>query len=418
MSVNSYQGSVRATVQDAGSKLAQHVLLVDASGNAVVFGSGGTSAADGASYAQNTTVGTPMIGVYSASDRTIADGKLAVPSIDATGALKVVGATGGGGGGTEYTEDAASAANPVGGMLILRRRDTLNASEVSADGDNIAASATAKGELCVNASALPLPSGAATESTISAISGDLGDSADAEATGNGSLIAVVKRLRSVLNQIQFDTDFMVSTVCGAVGVPGAGTPTEGMAVMGHDGTNARILKVDTSGLLALQGVGVEDAAETAGGNLMMAGAVRRDTPASSSGTTGDNSTINVSKSGGVWSAALAEAAGGVDFKSGSIAATKTDIGTANTPTGLFGWYFYNPNASAAYVQIFNAQASAVTLGTTTPDMVITLPAGAGANVMNPLGIKFGTALSIAVTTTRTGSTGVGSTVDYTMFYKQ
>ncbi len=54
------------------------------------------------------------------------------------------------GGGTEYSEDAAAAANPAGGALILVRRDTLVTNEVSADGDNVAAKATNKGELCVN----------------------------------------------------------------------------------------------------------------------------------------------------------------------------------------------------------------------------------------------------------------------------
>jgi hypothetical protein len=61
------------------------------------------------------------------------------------------------GGGTEYTEDVASASDPVGGQMILRRRDTLSGSEVSADGDNIAANATAKGELYVkHADAIPV----------------------------------------------------------------------------------------------------------------------------------------------------------------------------------------------------------------------------------------------------------------------
>lgn len=51
------------------------------------------------------------------------------------------------GGGTQYTEDAAAAANPVGNALILVRRDTLTAAEVTTDGDNIAGKATSKGEL-------------------------------------------------------------------------------------------------------------------------------------------------------------------------------------------------------------------------------------------------------------------------------
>lgn len=59
-------------------------------------------------------------------------------------------AGGGGGAGTEYTEDAAAPANPVGGIVQLRRRDTPTVSEVSNDGDIIAANATSKGELRVN----------------------------------------------------------------------------------------------------------------------------------------------------------------------------------------------------------------------------------------------------------------------------
>jgi len=55
----------------------------------------------------------------------------------------------GGGSGTEYTEDAASAADPVGNMLIGRRRDTLVTNEVTAEGDNIAINATNKGQLHV-----------------------------------------------------------------------------------------------------------------------------------------------------------------------------------------------------------------------------------------------------------------------------
>jgi hypothetical protein len=44
-----------------------------------------------------------------------------------------------------YTEDAAAAADPVGNVQILVRKDTL-ASEVSTDGDNVAQRGTSKGE--------------------------------------------------------------------------------------------------------------------------------------------------------------------------------------------------------------------------------------------------------------------------------
>lgn len=54
------------------------------------------------------------------------------------------------------------------------------------------------------------------------------------------------------------------------------------------------------GTAANIGVYVEDAGETAGGNLAMAGTVRRDTAASSAGTTGDNSTLNTDQLGRLW----------------------------------------------------------------------------------------------------------------------
>ncbi len=50
----------------------------------------------------------------------------------------------------------------------------------------------------------PMPAGAAADSTLGAISGDIGDMADPEALGDGSLIAVVKRLRTLLGVIAED----------------------------------------------------------------------------------------------------------------------------------------------------------------------------------------------------------------------
>ena len=55
----------------------------------------------------------------------------------------------GGGGGTEYTEDAASAANPAGGAVILVREDARAGSLTTTDGDNVAARGNNKGEMYV-----------------------------------------------------------------------------------------------------------------------------------------------------------------------------------------------------------------------------------------------------------------------------
>ena len=124
----------------------------------------------------------------------------------------------------------------------------------------------------------------------------------------------------------------------------------------------------------------------------------------------NQSTLNVT--------AVASNANGYSVATGSIGNTVTNIGTANTAGIVAGWYIYNPNNSVAYVQFFNLQASAVTLGTTAPVYSIGIPALSAANLMSPTGVTHSTAISIAVTTTRAGSTNVGSTVDYNIFYKQ
>lgn len=77
------------------------------------------------------------------------------------------------------------------------------------------------------------------------------------------------------------------------------------------------------GTAANWGVYVEDAAETAGGNLAMAGTVRRDTAATSAGTAGDNATLNTDALGRLWTTGsavedAAETAGGILNMAGAV----------------------------------------------------------------------------------------------------
>jgi hypothetical protein len=107
--------------------------------------------------------------------------------------------------------------------------------------------------------------------------------------------------------------------------------------------------------------------------------------------------------------------GGLSTASGSIGATVTAVKAGAGQ--LYGYYFYNPNASVAYVQVFDVATGSVTLGTTTPKLSLGIPAGSAANLDISNGVAFGTAITIAITTTRAGSTGPGSTVDYNVLYK-
>lgn len=86
--------------------------------------------------------------------------------------------------------------------------------------------------------------------------------------------------------------------------------------------------------------------------------------------------------------------------------------------GNFGGYMvYNPNSSVSYVQIFDVASGSVTLGTTAPTYVIPLPATAAANVEFTAGINHATAITLAATTTATGSTAPSTALVGFFLYK-
>jgi len=113
---------------------------------------------------------------------------------------------------------------------------------------------------------------------------------------------------------------------------------------------------------------------------------------------------------------------GMLTQTGSILNTLTAIkvSATNTPSTLYGWYFFNNNSTVAYCQIFDVNSIATpptTLGTTAPTMSFGIPAFGGANAFPTQGIKFSNGIVIAMTTTRAGSTAPTNSVDYNIFYQ-
>lgn len=105
--------------------------------------------------------------------------------------------------------------------------------------------------------------------------------------------------------------------------------------------------------------------------------------------------------------------------------TSGDTYTALTATaqvikasaGKFGgYYIYNPNAAATYVEIYNIAAASVTVGTSTAKLVFCIPASSGANLEILAGIPFDTAMSIAATTTGGGNTAPTTALEAMVFY--
>lgn len=205
---------------------------------------------------------------------------------DNTGALRVTG----GGGGTQYTEDAAAAADPVGNMLLSRRRDTPTASEVSADGDNIASIATSKGKIWTAAELR------------------VGDSLIS--TGNGSADSGTIRV-SVATDSQTQN---VVTNADGVAVSGSQTATPTASYLyGFNGTSFDRLLVDANkNLRAVVAAGAasigkaEDVASADADVGVPAMAVRKATPANTSGTDGDYEMLQMS-AGRLWTSAVVEA---------------------------------------------------------------------------------------------------------------
>ena len=104
---------------------------------------------------------------------------------------------------------------------------------------------------------------------------------------------------------------------------------------------------------------------------------------------------------------VAQATGGMSFFSQSLTSTKAQVkGSGGT---IYGITAVNNGTAIAYIQVFNKASASVTVGTTTPDYVIPVPApssgsnGAGIREEYALGLNFGTGITVACTTTRTGA---------------
>lgn len=100
---------------------------------------------------------------------------------------------------------------------------------------------------------------------------------------------------------------------------------------------------------------------------------------------------------------------------GSI--TNTAVAVDASAGTLWGYYFYNPNASVCYVQFWNTAQGSVTVGTTAPVLTLGIPATSAANVQLAVGDAYSTAITIAATTARAGGTACGSNVDANVWYK-
>lgn len=89
---------------------------------------------------------------------------------------------------------------------------------------------------------------------------------------------------------------------------------------------------------------------------------------------------------------------------------ETEDQIKGTAGQLYWLHAMNLTAAVLYLQFYNATAASVTVGTTTPDLTFPLPTqgdtnGAGFTLAIPNGVAFGTAITVACTTTFGGAAG-------------
>lgn len=105
-------------------------------------------------------------------------------------------------------------------------------------------------------------------------------------------------------------------------------------------------------------------------------------------------------------------AGSSKVYNGSVNATKAEV-TDDVNSLIHSITLLNATAAEAYLQVFDADADAVTVGTTAPTFVIGCDTLGQLHCVFPNPIRFSTGFTIASTTTRAGSTNAVQEVTIT-----
>lgn len=250
----------------------------------------------------------------------------------------------------------------------------------------------------VSVVSLPLPSGAATETTLGTRlsesdfdtkTGSLTETApstDTASSGlNGRLQRIAQRITSLITAL--GSPFQAG---GSIGnTTFASTIADGANAVEGTTTGAKVI-TDANGTIQQYLRGLIYQLITLGASFF--------TP--TPGTTGGWSVFNATSGDG--STALTNSAQAVKGSQGTLG----------------GWYVYNPNAVACYVVIYNVIAASVVVGTTNPAMILTIPATSAANLELTNGIQFGTAIAVAaVMTTAGGNTAPTTALEANFWYK-
>lgn len=257
-----------------------------------------------------------------------------------------------------------------------------------------------------------------------------GANADAAATAGstGSMQAKFRLMTSQLDSIKTAVETLDNTVGGSeLQVDIVSAPT--LTVNAHAVTNAGTfaVQVDGNALTALQLIDdpviADDAAFTPATTKVMMAGFEADETSTDSVDEGDGGAARMTLDRKIITTIQPHTAGGLSVfnassSDGSTALTNSAQAIKASAGQLYGWYIYNPNSSAQFVQLYNTAAASVTVGTTSPLFMLTIPATSAANVEFTNGITFSNAgWSCAATSTAGGNGAPTTALDAVFFYK-
>jgi len=104
---------------------------------------------------------------------------------------------------------------------------------------------------------------------------------------------------------------------------------------------------------------------------------------------------------------------------GNALLTNSAVAVKASAGNLYGVEFVNAGASGAYVQVFDVASGSVTLGTTVPKLVYWVPSGGAwdSKFSTENKVSFATAITMAATTTVTGSSAPATGIQANIYYK-
>lgn len=345
------------------------------------------------------------------------------------------------GGGTQYTDAGTPPTHPTGNALVFDNGSSAWQAVNSTHGlpiNVLNASIAVTGTFWqatqpISAVSLPLPTGAATAAKQPALG----------TAGTASTDVITVQGIASMTALKVDGSAVTQPVSGTFWQ--ATQPVSLASVPSHPVTNAGTFAVQSTLQTGTNQIGHLEAnqsvnmaqiggSSTATGHGTASGSLRVELPTDGTGVVGLNAGSNIigkvgidqttpGTTNAITPVPASNSGWTFAYQAGGLSSTKWQIkGSAGTLGGYIN--LINPNTATTYIQVFNKASANVTVGSTTPDFVIVLPGvasasatGAAANLEVTLGIAMSTGITVAATTTETGSTGPANNVFVTWLYK-